>query len=267
MQEQFVIKSDNTVSISSCTLALLAGNDYFSYAIYSDDNNLHELKRFYLQQTTAGKLSEIINANPVLNEGFGDIVTAFDFDTNTLLPVDLNTGDNTPLLYLNEAGQQDHIIHEVVKEWGLANVYSIPYDLLNSVLTHFPSSKFWHAQSVQMKHAGKNIQEGCINLELRDKRFNVTVSKEDQLLLAKTYSYNAPADVLFYLLKICEIFGLDQETVQLGISGLIDRNSALFKTLYDYFIHISFKEASWQQTGEYPAHYFTLLNRLALCES
>lgn len=267
MQEQFNIKRDSEISTSDCGLVLLVGSDYFSYAIHDEENNLRELKRFSFPKTSIEKLDEVLAANPVLNEVFETIITAFDFNTNTLLPVDLNTGDNTPLLYLNESGQQDHIIHEVVKEWDVSNVYSIPYDLLNWVLTHFPSSKFWHAQSLQIKNAPKGFNDGNINLELLDKRFNVTVSKGEQLLLAKDYTYSSPADVLFYLLKICETYGLSQEAVQLNVSGLIDKNSKLFQTLYDYFLNIELKAASWKQSDEYPAHYFTILNQLALCES
>ncbi len=267
MQEQFIIKGESEIESSSCILALIVGSDYFSYAIRDENDTVCELKRFYFQRTTVEKLEEVLKFNPVLNNAFPIIVTAFDFNTNTLLPVDFNTGDNTPLLYLNESGQQDHIIHEVVQEWDLANVYSIPYDLLNWVLTHFPSSKFWHVQSVQIKNATKGIDGGNINLEVLDKKFNVTVAKNDQLLLAHQYFYVSPADVLFYLLKICETFGLSQEAVQLHISGLIDKNSKLFNTLYDYFLNVDLNRASWKQSDEYPAHYFTILNQLALCES
>lgn len=266
MQEQFVIKSESSIDCQPDELALLVGNDYFSYAIFVNDH-LCELKRYYLKHTSVDQLNGILQANDALNAPFSKITTAFDYTANTLLPVDFNTGDNTPLLYLNNAGQQDHLIHEVVSDWELANIYAVPYELLNWVLTHFPSSKFWHAQSIQLKNAAKGMANGCIDLNVRDKNFSVTVTRHDQLLLAQTYCYSAPADVLFYLFKICEVFLLHQETVQLNISGLIDKQSVLYKTLYDYFLNITFKEALWQQAGEYPAHYFTLLNQVALCES
>lgn len=266
MQEQFVINTTTDFDSSVCTLALLVGNDYFSYAVSDDKNNVIVLKRYYLQNTGTKQLDDILQLNNVLSENFANIVTAFDFNSNTLLPVDLNTGDHTSLLYLNDAAQQDHIMYEVVKDWQLSNVYSIPYSLLNWALRHFPSSKFWHAQSVQIQNAGKENINGGIHLEVRDKNFNVTVTLHDKLLLAQTYPYTTPSDVLFYLLKICEGFGLAQDSVLLTISGLVDKNSALFKTLYDYFLNIDMKSATWQP-DEYPAHYFTLLNQVALCES
>ena len=267
MTEQFGIKRDREVAAAFRSLAMIVGQDYFSFAICDDAGDLLELRRFSTAQTNTKKLDDLLEGHSALNEAFSGITTAFDFDTNTLLPVDLNTGDNTPLLYLNQSGQQDHIIHEVVKEWALANVYSVPYDLLNWVLTHFPSSKFWHIQSVQIKNVAQGIEAGNIDLEVLDKRFHVTVAKDDRLLLAQQYPYASPADILFYLLKICETYALKQEEVRLNISGLIDQNSALYKTLYDYFLNVHLKTALWRSEGGYPAHYFTILNQVALCES
>jgi hypothetical protein len=52
------------------------------------------------------------------------------------------------------------------------------------------------------------------------------------------------------------------------LSGLIDKQSALYKELYQYFINIEFSEAGWNMAGtEYPAHFFTSLNDLAQCVS
>jgi hypothetical protein len=265
LKEQFAINTNAAFESFDCTLTMILGDDYFSYAINDNENTVQELRRYYLQKTTVSQLDEIFESNPVLNKGFANIITALDFNTNVLLPVDENTGDNTPLLYLNGAEHQDHIINEVVEKWDLANVYSIPYELLYWILKHFPSTKLWHAQSMYLKMAGKGFADGCIDLDLRDTNFNVTVTQLNKLLLGKNYSYATPADVLFYLLKICECFQLNQKDVQLNISGLVDKNSTLYKTLYDYFLNINLRPASWK-FDQYPAHYFTLLNQLALCE-
>jgi hypothetical protein len=49
---------------------------------------------------------------------------------------------------------------------------------------------------------------------------------------------------------------------------MIDQQSALYKELYQYFLHIEFRNASWTiPADEYPAHFFTSLNELAQCVS
>lgn len=265
MQEQFKIKTGQEFESDEYTLALIVGNDYFSYSI-STATEIVELKRYYLKKTEISHLNTILSSNPVLSQRFEQIVTAFDFNTNILIPVDMNNGDTTSLMYLNQSDPQDHVINEVVTKWQLTNIYSIPYALLNWVLTFFPSTQLWHVQSVCMNNTTEATEKGMIDVDIRDKNFNVVVTQQDELLLAQNYSYTAPADVLFYLLKICETFSITQEEVQLNIAGLVDENSGLFKTLYDYFLNINLKTASWQMS-EYPTHYFTLLNQVALCGS
>jgi hypothetical protein len=89
--------------------------------------------------------------------------------------------------------------------------------------------------------------------------------------MAQTFSYITPADVIYYLVKICHEFGFTQQAIRLAVSGLIEKESALYKELVHYFLNIRFREPSWQAPVEgeaqYPAHFFTSLNDLALCES
>jgi Protein of unknown function (DUF3822) len=85
-------------------------------------------------------------------------------------------------------------------------------------------------------------------------------------LLAQTYSYTAPEDIVYYLLRIVQQFALSAEEVTVILSGLIDKESALYKELYQYFLQIELRSVSWN-TGDYPAHFFSSLNDLARCES
>jgi hypothetical protein len=71
-------------------------------------------------------------------------------------------------------------------------------------------------------------------------------------------------DVVYYLLNICQKFGLSQEATHLSLSGLIDKDSALFKDIYQYFSDISFNEGV-SLNDDYPAHYFTSIYQLAAC--
>ena len=98
--------------------------------------------------------------------------------------------------------------------------------------------------------------------------YNVYAARQDILLLSQYYPYSTPGDVVYYLLKICHQFSLPQQEVQLQLSGLIEKQSALYKELYQYFIKIDFRDASWNiPDSEYPNHFFTSLNDLAQCVS
>ncbi|MBL0129692.1 MAG: hypothetical protein IPP43_00005, partial [Chitinophagaceae bacterium] len=47
----------------------------------------------------------------------------------------------------------------------------------------------------------------------------------------------------------------------------IDKQSSLYKELYQYFIGVEFSDASWNSMREFPDHFFTSLNDLAKCVS
>jgi len=104
-------------------------------------------------------------------------------------------------------------------------------------------------------------------VDFRTNDFTVLASKGSLLLLTQTFAYSTPEDVLYYLLNTCRQFNLSQQELQLQLSGLIDKRSSLYNELYQYFIHIDFREAGWNLKNEYPAHFFTSLNDLATCAS
>jgi hypothetical protein len=87
--------------------------------------------------------------------------------------------------------------------------------------------------------------------------------------LAQVYAYKTPLDVVYFLLKICYEFALDQSEVFLILSGLIDQDSAMYAELYNYFLNLHFAQAPLFSLPEndYPHHYFTSLYNLAACVS
>ena len=98
--------------------------------------------------------------------------------------------------------------------------------------------------------------------------FRVIVKKDGQLHLAQTYAYTTPLDVVYFLLKICSEFGLSQEQSTLSISGLVEKESALYRELYNYFLNIQFRNPAQPDLPDgHPAHFFTSISNLAVCAS
>ena len=107
---------------------------------------------------------------------------------------------------------------------------------------------------------------GIIYVDFRTDDFIISVAMNSKLLLARSFSYSIPEDVIYQLLNVCKQFGLSQQHVKLSLSGLIDKQSALYKEIFQYFIHVGFREATWNNE-DYPAHFFTSFNDLARCVS
>jgi hypothetical protein len=90
--------------------------------------------------------------------------------------------------------------------------------------------------------------------------------------LAQIFPYIKVEDILYWLLDICRQFSLPQTEVKLVLSGLIEKKSAIFKELYQYFLNIEFASVTddIRLSGdfyEYPSHFFSSLFKLALCVS
>jgi len=268
LQEQFSFSIEEKIYPEDSCLAMQVSNQHFSFCIYNpDDQKLLELKRYVLDNADEKQLQEIIDKNPHLQGVFYKIVIGLDFGFSSLIPEALNNGEAAPLMYLEQADQQDHVITELIEERKMANMYTVAPGILTWLVHHFPSSAYLHTHTVQIKSVEGIFEQGLLRVDIAEKNFTVQAFRHDGLLLSKTYSYHAPTDMVFYLLKICEVFGFSQEMVALQVSGLIDAQSKLYRELYDYFLHISFKPANWSDIiSDLPAHYFTSLNELILCE-
>src|SRR5678816_4790472 len=81
---------------------------------------------------------------------------------------------------------------------------------------------------------------GKLIIDFKTDSFSVVVLKHNSILLAQIFAYSKPADILYWLLKICKEFSLPQNEVTLLISGLIDKRSAMYRDLDQYFLNIEF---------------------------
>ena len=180
------------------------------------------------------------------------------------------TDENAALLLkaLFGVNEDSNITTEAIPEWQLYNVLAIPKDVADWIRNRFSSAKYVSQCAVSIKSANTANAGGSMLVDFRTDDFSVMVTNQSKLLLAQTFSYSTPDDVVYYLLKVCQQFSLAQQEVQINLSGLIDKQSALYKELYQYFINVQFREAAWSiPDNEYPAHFFTSLNDLARCAS
>jgi len=106
------------------------------------------------------------------------------------------------------------------------------------------------------------------------------IYRNRSLQLIQSFAYTTPEDVVYHLLHCCEQLGLSQDDCLLHISGYIDEDSALFTEIKKYFLRLEFdkfegahdvQEPMQEELtensapSEYPAHYFSYLQKLALC--
>lgn len=160
-------------------------------------------------------------------------------------------------------------LQDTIQEWQMVIQHSMPQKLYDQLLHAFPEAVFFHAYTPAIKIYNGFVAEDQVSIHFSLQQFRVIVKKDNALHLVQTYTYKTPLDVVYYLLKICAAFGLEQSHLFLIVSGLIDKDSAMFTELHHYFLNLHFAAAPASQVpdSDLPHYYFTSLYNLAACAS
>lgn len=283
LKPDFLIQNEHiaTEDIAQCRLLMEVNSSSFSYVLMSV-RGMRPLviKYFQWDPSKPGLAAEIVQeildeddylASPAVNE----IFLVYNFPESNLVPEPFFNTDTikpfTDLIYGNL--NKELILNEKIPWWELHNVYRVPAAIHRLLQQKFTEGKHWHFYSLQLKcHKMFHDKEEAQYLRVffyADKMI-VLVLKNGQLQLAQTFSYQDAKDIAYHLLNCCHQLNLDQETLILEISGLIEKQSALYEELQKYFLNINFEELedSIKITDElraYPLHYFSSLLKMAVC--
>lgn len=270
MKRIFEIQQEGKESVQP-VLAMEIGEKHCCFSI--TDFASKELKKLAYYTTDSSDddfLEQLFSSHPELNDSFYRVLVCYDYTQSCLVPSKYyNPEDGASIMnILTGLPAAVSIVAETINEWQVNNVYAVPKKIHDRISKTFTSGKYWHRNTVNIKNNSIN-ETGSLLVNFRNSDFTVLASANGQLLLAQAFSYSTPDDVIYYLLKICRQFELSQQQVQIGLSGLIDKQSALYRELHQYFLHIRFRNASWiaPVNDESPAHFFTSLNDLASCAS
>jgi len=258
-------------------LSLRIGEKHLGFAISSGgleqtSNELLRLVWYAGEQSWNHELEELYAAHPELRKEFSKILIAYDHPQSVLVPPASYTGNDSLLLELMYGVNGSHsILTQDITGWQLKNIFAVPSVVKEWATRHFPKGHFYHSYTIGVRLIDNTAMEGSLLIDFRNNDFVVLASKGNRLLMAQTFSYTTFDDVLYYLVKICTEFGFSQQQVKIAVTGLIEKESNLYRELVQYFLNIRFREPSWllpvKEEDNYPSHFFTSLNDLALCES
>ena len=250
-------------------LSMGIGSKHFSFAISNAQaNQLYYLASFAAEEMTPASLAEILSQHPEASASFYKVAVCYHYGQHVLIPQEYYNNEKFGDVWkaVHDVAASRNIVSETVSEKQFNSVYAVPKDVQQFLSRRYPSASFRHFSTVALKLRPTSEEAGLLQIDLSVDEFEVIALKQDQLLLSVQFEYATPHDVIYHLLSICEQYELSQYTVQLKISGLIDKDSALYKELHQYFINIEFREATWNH-GDYPLHFFTQLNDIARCAS
>lgn len=271
LKQLFEIREEGKDSVQP-VLSIELGEKHCCFSITDfASQQLEKLAYYSTEETNDDFLNELFTAHPELNGSFYQVLVCYDYPQSCLVPAKYYRVEDGALLMNSMTGMPAaaSVISEAINEWQVNNVYVVPEKVHERISKSFSTGQYWHRNTVNIRNNTASAEGGNLLVNFRNMDFTVLASANGQLLLAQAFSYLTPDDVIYYLLKICHQFGLNQQQVHIKLSGLIEQQSALYRELYHYFRHVEFRNAGWKSPAndESPAHFFTSLNDLTKCAS
>lgn len=249
-------------------LLLEAGRDYCSYIFWHRRTNTIDRLQFhsFTEIEAEKKIADVLNECKEFN--FETVVICSAFPQALLMPTKYFKDDFGALNAIYDQPVQVYK-YDLIPEWQMVNMYSLPQSLHQLFGTAFSSVQFLHVYTPTIKAFNGFVADNQLLVHFTPQHFRVLLKKSSAIHLAQTYTYQTPLDVVYYLLKICYEFELEQSTIHLILSGLIEKDSALFTELQQYYTNVHFANPPQIKLpeSELPHHFFTSLYNLTTCVS
>lgn len=258
-----------SIDAANCTLVCEISNEGFSYAIKNEDHNMYvAVAVFQFEKGTDSKdygniLQDVIRSQPMLSGNFKKVCIMYSFAESVLIPFALYSSlENENVINLVHGDMQSNtsILTDLVTESGVYNAYRISAPIFNVFKSNFPGAENMHQYTVLLQQP--RLKEDRLSIIFYPQRIVIKLDKKGSTELINSFSYTATEDVSYILLNTCKQF--DVENIPLEVSGLIEKDSALYKEIYKYFetIYMTSLPAGYNYTEEItqqPSHYFAHL--------
>lgn len=231
-------------------LSLLDDGNELSCAVLDKDEN----KYIYL--------SNEVNQN-ILPSGWNSVSFAVAHNKFTLIPNALFDEENTRSLlgFNHEIKEDEEVEVNTLHNVGAKNLFTIKKNLILSVRKQFPNVKFIHSTTsfiesvmkINKNSSGKKAFANFIprtfsNMPVHKEKtqnnetsfFEMVILNGKDLLFCNSFKYHSAEEIAYYILFVYEQLGLNTETVELTLSGGIEKISKEHSLLYDYIRHVKF---------------------------
>jgi hypothetical protein len=266
LKQLFHYSPENTAPSRNRTILLEYGENFCCWAVWSRDANRLLKLNYYTFSTDAQRhISTLIDVIRKETETVSMIVTCSYFPQSVLVPYGMPNEGLASVVFRDK-----HAIGCIdnIREKKMINSHLVPSTIHSSIRKNFPHSPFFHAYTPYLRSVSATAPNN-VSVHFAPGICRVIVTKVNQLQLTQIYTYSARLDMVYILLKIFSEWNMPKEETVVYLSGLIEKDSALYEDLYAYFLNLEFAVPPTPAVDgeEYPAHYFTSLANLAKCVS
>jgi hypothetical protein len=268
LKKLFHIITDVQTEMIQPVLSISLGETNFSFAISNAQaNQLYHLASFSADEMTIEVLAEILSLHPEASASFYKVSVCYCYPQHVLVPQEYYAQENFGELWkaVHGVSAGKNIVSESAIEWQLNDVYTVPQGVQQFLMRRYPSASFKNFPTLAVRNL-EDSENGLLQIDFGVDEFELVAINQNKLLLAERFEYATPHDVIYEMLNLCNAYSLSQYKVSVKVTGLVDKDSALYKEMYQYFMDIEFRNATWSH-ADYPAHFFTVLNDIARCAS
>lgn len=168
------------------------------------------------------------------------------------------------------------VLTDPVTALEAVTVYAVPLGLKDQLGQQWPGYTMHHSiraliQGI-MNRFKYTTEQGHIFVNILDGIFDVLIIQQQQVLFCNTFNYNAPEDILYYLIFVLEQKRMNPDQVNISIMGELGKHSAVIGHIRAYMPQITFltRNDAFRYTHPFddiPGHYFYNLLNTELCES
>lgn len=230
---------------------------------FKSENTVVKLMVFNSNEKALSLLSDA-DLEPLTNEMTGKkkVTLLYQSTKETLIPAPL-FDSNMVSAYLNfnfTPEIEEAVLYDTIAGTDINQVFTVSENIHKYINRIFPGIPIRNRKSVLAGLFLNSEVKGLrCYLNHRSGSCDVFIFNDNTLLLINTFTYKTAQDFIYYLLHTLKQLELDTETLQLFLSGEIEKDSAVYNYMYKYIRFIAFPEkpASVIYTSEdVPYHYF-----------
>ncbi|MBL7926368.1 MAG: DUF3822 family protein [Bacteroidia bacterium] len=263
------------IGLQRCELFVEFDNCDISYAVIQPKQNKFLAFKNY-QANDFKQLAEIFaNDGILLFDSFLKIKFSIVNVQSTLVPSAFYEAQkNAELLAFNhQIGSADSIAKDDFGFFDAKHVFAVNDDLINFAVNQLKQVHINHCGTAFIEHGllkNRNKAQRAISVNVHKHQFEMMVIAENQLLFYNNFYYNTAEDFIYFIMLVYEQLNLNPEEDVLEITGLIEKQSAIFSISKKYirYVDLAMRQQAFQFSygfEQLPAWQFQTLFSLGLC--
>ncbi|MBI3502809.1 MAG: DUF3822 family protein [Bacteroidetes bacterium] len=253
----FVDESFDEAKANQYHLSILTNGDKFIFSILDTNSNK------YLSLQSEKKF-------PKLN--FKSVSCVIAHNKFTLIPSALFEEEKKESLlgFNHEIKKDEEVFVNALHNLDAKNIFAVSKNLVSEIRNKFSNINFIHSSTAFIEGLlvqYKNNSGKKVFVNFYSSHFEIVILEGKELLFSNAFNFQTPEDIAYYILFIYEQLNLNPETIELILSGEIEKPAKEYSLLYTYIRNMKFASRPdgfkySYKFEEIPSHkYFSLFTQ------